>query len=61
MDKNKNSEKIMHDLKESNLKVKILLQMIQSNQDQSSLEYQELVKQLKEELKKSTILAQELS
>jgi len=53
--------KIMHDLRESNLKVKILLQMIQSNQDQGSLEYLELVKQLREEIKKSTLLAQELS
>lgn len=60
MDQDKNKTKVMHDLKESNLKVKILLQMIQSNEDSSSQEYRELLKQLAEEFEKSTLLTQNL-
>ncbi len=59
MDKNK----VMHDLKESNLKAKILLQMIAatSSNEQSNLERNEQIKQLIEELEKSLALTKSLS
>lgn len=58
MDKNK----VLHDLKESNLKAKILLQMISSNSKDSgqNLELNEQVKQLTEELEKSLLLVKDL-
>ncbi len=52
------SSKLLHDLKESNLKMKILLQMIsESIKSGHNLEFDEQVKQLIEEAEKTKFLS----